>query len=253
MSSTLDVAWAAAACIDGSRGTLNAAGSTCATAANAAQANWLSVQVAGGTRVGTVAIFNRIDQPSLQHWMGSVDVWLGGTAGQASGDAVLCGSATYSALTHHPTDPYFVSCGGAASGDWVTIKQMSCPSTGMGRRLQSGKGSGVSTTDCMLVLAEVEVYVEPLPPTPPMAPPPSPPPLPPPSPPPPSPPQPLPPPPSPPPPSPQSTAAYVGWRQVSPVYTALSSTYAASTWQWGTREPACVRAIVIDVLLSSPC
>ena len=56
MSSTLDVAWAAAACIDGSRGTLNAAGSTCATAANAAQANWLSVQVAGGTRVGTVAI-----------------------------------------------------------------------------------------------------------------------------------------------------------------------------------------------------
>ena len=28
MSSTLDVAWAAAACIDGSRGTLNAAGAT---------------------------------------------------------------------------------------------------------------------------------------------------------------------------------------------------------------------------------
>ena len=175
MSSTLDVAWAAAACIDGSRGTLNAAGSTCATAANAAQANWLSVQVAGGTRVGTVAIFNRIDQPSLQHWMGSVDVWLGGAAGQASDDAVLCGSTAYSATTHGPTDPYFVSCGGAASGDWVTIKQMSCPSTGMGRRLQSGKGSGVSTTDCMLVLAEVEVYVEPLPPTPPVAPPPTPP------------------------------------------------------------------------------
>ena len=89
MSSTLDVAWAAAACIDGSRGTLNAAGSTCATAANAAQANWLSVQVAGGTRVGTVAIFNRIDQPSLQHWLGSVDVWLGKAAGQTSGGAGL--------------------------------------------------------------------------------------------------------------------------------------------------------------------
>ena len=55
MSSTYDASWPASACVDGSRGTINVAGasSTCATAASPAQANWLSVRVAGGTRVGS--------------------------------------------------------------------------------------------------------------------------------------------------------------------------------------------------------
>ena len=141
--------WGAASCTDGNRGTLNVAGSACASAPNPAGDNWLAVRLPAGTRIGTIAIFSRVDQPNLQAWMGSLQVWLGSSAGQVASPAVQCGvGVTYSALTHGQTDPYLLSCGGASSGDFLTIRQISCPSTGVGRRLQSGKGAGLETTDC---------------------------------------------------------------------------------------------------------
>ena len=56
--------------------------------------NWIAVQVAAGTRVGPVAVYNRRDYTSIQPWMGTIEVRVAATAGDAS-SGTSCGSATY--------------------------------------------------------------------------------------------------------------------------------------------------------------
>ena len=53
------------------------------------------MRVQAGTRVGKVAIYNRQDNADYQPWMGTVDVYVGSSAGDVTSSAVRCGSATH--------------------------------------------------------------------------------------------------------------------------------------------------------------
>ena len=109
----------------------------CATNQGGVGNNWVAMQVPAGTNVGYVAVYNRRDYASIQNWIGSFQVYLGTSAGDTSG--TLCGDATYR-NAGDDTAPYVLSCGGASSGTWITVRQTACPST------------------CLLALAELEVY-----------------------------------------------------------------------------------------------
>ena len=89
-------------------------------AASSYQANaWLSVRVPTGSSIGLVAVHNRNDGSVYQNLLGSFEIWLGASAGARMRH---CGSWT------GPTNsvgPFVVSCSGASSGDWVTLRQLS--------------------------------------------------------------------------------------------------------------------------------
>ena len=139
MSTTYNGDFVGSRCIDGSLTTL------CATSVTSDSANWIAVRLAAGTRVGPVALYNRRD--GLGSWLGSVEVWAGGLPGDA---ANLCGTASYTASAE--PEPYLLSCADAAAGlstdVWITIRQVEC----------------MSTVTCIVSLAEINVYLEPLPP-----------------------------------------------------------------------------------------
>ena len=88
------------------------------------QGNWLAVEIPAGTAVQSVAVYNRIDLTG--HWaaqLGTFEVWLGEAAGDTSSSAIRCGTASYRHPTGFDSEPYVVSCEGASSGRFVTIKQ----------------------------------------------------------------------------------------------------------------------------------
>jgi len=154
MSSTFSVDHTASRCIDDNLATL------CATTETSPGVNWVAVQVPPGTRVSHVAVYNRQDYASIQHWLGSIQVWLGTAPGATGGTATLCGVGSYDA-TISQAEPYVFSCAGATSGSFVTVLNVGC-------------------TTCILALAEVAVYQLPLLPPAPLPahpPPPSPPPF----------------------------------------------------------------------------
>ena len=142
-----EVDTAASHCIDGDLRTV------CGSAESTAGSNWAAVRLSPGARVALVAIYNRRDFYDGQPWFGTVEVWLGSSAGDTSADhATRCGTASYDASVE--TAPYVISCGGRSSGEWVTVHQTACyPST------------------CFLVLSEIETYIEHDPPAPPAPPP----------------------------------------------------------------------------------
>ena len=90
----------------------------CAT--GLAVGSWLSVRVLAGTPIGRVMVHNRRDE--YNHLLGSFEIWLGSSFGDtASGDAVLCGGASFDAASE--PSPYVVECGGVARS-FVTLKRV---------------------------------------------------------------------------------------------------------------------------------
>lgn len=61
---------------------------------------WLSVRVAESTRIGWVAVYNRLVRPDL---LGSFQVWIGASAGDTSSSAAAqCGDTVTGANTPGP-------------------------------------------------------------------------------------------------------------------------------------------------------
>jgi len=139
MSSTVNAQYPASHAIDNDPSTLTATGSGIG--------NWLSVELASDTRVGEVAVVNRNDNADLAAWLGDFEVWVGGSAGGTTPPtATKCGEASYDAQVN--ARPYVISCGGNRLARFVTIKQVGAPAR-------------------YLTLAQVEVYVAQIGPSPP--------------------------------------------------------------------------------------
>lgn len=127
---------------------------------------WLSVRVSEGTRVGYVIVYNRVDAPTLQHWLSPFEVFVGSSFGDA---AVRCGPPI-----EVPTGPgpFAVWCGDASDSGGRSLSYVTIRHVGPARHL---------------AVAELVIYRMPLPsppppplpprepPSPPLSPPPVPP------------------------------------------------------------------------------
>ena len=78
---------------------------------------WLSVRVPTGTQIGLVAVYNRNDGTLYQNLLGNFDIWVGSYAGDRG---FRCGSWTGATDS---VGPFVINCGGASSGEWVTLRQ----------------------------------------------------------------------------------------------------------------------------------
>ena len=115
LSSTFDAAtWPAANCIDGLPTSL--------CASNLQNGAWLSVQIEPSAAVDYVGVFNRDDSTEYAAWLGTYEIWLGPSLGavDATSGARLCGTARNAAASG---GPFFVSCRGVQSAEYVTLRQ----------------------------------------------------------------------------------------------------------------------------------
>jgi hypothetical protein len=123
LSTTFPGPYDASNAIDGSYMTL------AASSEGAKGENYLAIQVPPLAVITTVALFNRLDYPVFQPWLGTVDVVRSDTEGETgswnittladlwNSSTTYCGNATYP----HPfneTMPYLVSCPSKAKGGW---------------------------------------------------------------------------------------------------------------------------------------
>ena len=114
--------WGAANCISGSAGTLGVASTpTCATQITSAGSNWLSVNVAAGTRVGSVHVYNRQDVQEYQSWLGSFELWQGASAGDHDPTtAVKCGEVSHAETTRFALAPRAgLACAPRVGSAWL--------------------------------------------------------------------------------------------------------------------------------------
>lgn len=119
LSSTFSNDYRAALAIDNNFNTLAASTET------APNTNWLAVQLPDQTRVGFVAVYNRRDFSSIQHWLGSFEVSLGSAPADPNG--VVCGTGAYDANMDQSL-PYVFDCGGSTAGSTLTIFGRDCGS-----------------------------------------------------------------------------------------------------------------------------
>jgi len=90
-------------------------GSLIATQSAMSAAQYVSVQVAAGSTISYVALYNRGD--TYASWVSPYEVWLGNSAGEK---AYQCGGAQ-SADTSLGVGPFLTWCGGLTTYSYVSI------------------------------------------------------------------------------------------------------------------------------------
>ena len=79
---------------------------------------WLSVQVAAGAPIGSVAVYNREDGDPYQSWLSPYEIWLGASAGAQT---YSCSRGPITLPTGFGMGPFTTSCDGRSDLPFVTL------------------------------------------------------------------------------------------------------------------------------------